>query len=244
MKHTVYAIADIHGQLAMLDAALDLVEKDGGADARIIFLGDYVDRGPDSCGVIQRLIEGQEHGRDWIFLKGNHDDLFWNFATQGAHDDPRIRSGLNWLHPRLGGLETLKSYGIDTEGEISTSDMAKQTEHRVPAPHLKFLEKLNLFHREPGLLFVHAGILPGRSLDQQTEDDLIWIRDPFLRHAGTHPWLVVHGHTALEHPRHFGNRIDLDGGAGYGRPLHPAVFEDGKCWLLGDQGRFSLPSEL
>ncbi len=90
------------------------------------------------------------------------------------------------------------------------------------------------------LLFVHAGIAPDVPLEQQVENDLVWIREPFLSHEGAHPWLVVHGHTALQRARHFGNRIDLDGGAAYGRPLVPAVFEGRECWLLEKSGRMAL----
>jgi serine/threonine protein phosphatase 1 len=110
----------------------------------------------------------------------------------------------------------------------------------VPQNHSVFLENAALWIERGNLLFVHAGIKPRVSLDAQTEDDLIWIRDPFLNYTKPHPWLVVHGHTALEHPAHFGNRIDLDGGAGFGHPIHPAVFEGDQCWLLKEKGRVEL----
>ena len=84
-------------------------------------------------------------------------------------------------------------------------------------------------------------IIPDLPIEHQPIEELIWIRGPFLDHPAPHPWLVVHGHTALKHPRHFGNRIDLDGGAGWGRPLCPAVFEGRDCWLLTDRGRVPLP---
>jgi serine/threonine protein phosphatase 1 len=89
-------------------------------------------------------------------------------------------------------------------------------------------------------LFVHAGIRPGVPMYQQIEDDLIWIGEPFLTVESDHPWLIVHGHTALDCPHHFGNRIDLDGGAGYGRPLLPAVFEGSTCWMITEDGRKEL----
>ncbi len=89
-------------------------------------------------------------------------------------------------------------------------------------------------------LFVHAGIRPGLTLSQQQENDLLWIRAAFLDHVEPHPWTVVHGHTALDYPQHHGNRVNLDGGAGYGRPIYPAVFEGTDCWLLNANGRTAL----
>jgi len=237
---TIYAIGDIHGQLEMLLGAVDLVTADGGSDAEIVFLGDLVDRGPDSRGVVEFLMQGQADGKRWHVLKGNHDRLFEGFVSTGFQFDPRIRSGLGWLHRRMGGVETLASYGIEGVGDPGTEADIRAARAAVPQAHLDFLGSLPLWHRHEEQLFVHAGVLPGVALEDQTEDDLIWIRDPFLNHTDPHPWLVVHGHTALEYPQHFGNRIDLDGGAGYGRPIHPAVFEGRDCWLLGDQGRIPL----
>ena len=237
---TIYAIGDIHGQLEMLHRALDLIRADGGADAEIVFLGDLVDRGPDSRGVIEHLMQGQAAGRRWHVLKGNHDRLFAWFVTKGVQDDPRISSGIGWLHSRMGGAATLASYGVAGVGDPAQAEHVHAAQASVPRAHLDFLADLPLMHRHGQLLFVHAGILPGVALEDQVEDDLIWIRAPFLDCTAPHPWLVVHGHTALEHPHHFGNRVDLDGGAGYGRPIHPAVFEGRDCWLLGDQGRVAL----
>ena len=95
-------------------------------------------------------------------------------------------------------------------------------------------------HLSDELIFVHAGLRPGVALKDQREDDLIWIRQGFLDHGGSFGRLVVHGHTALDHPEHAGNRVNLDGGAGYFRPLHAAVFEGRDCWLLTDKGREAL----
>jgi len=237
---TIYAVGDIHGQLDMLLNALDLITRDGGPDAEIVFLGDLVDRGPDSRGVIEHLMQGQAEGRRWHVLKGNHDRLFDGFVRTGFQYDPRVRTGLGWLHQRMGGLATLTSYGIENVSDPGTERDIQAARAVVPQAHLDFLGGLSLWHRHKELLFVHAGILPEVGLEDQTEDDLVWIRDPFLNHVDPHPWLVVHGHTALDHPQHFGNRIDLDGGAGYGRPIHPAVFEGRDCWLLGDLGRVPL----
>lgn len=243
MTDPIYAVGDIHGHLAQLDRALALIEADGGPQARIVFLGDLVDRGPDSRGVIERLMQGQAAGRPWQVLRGNHDDMFRRFLAQGAVHNLRIKSGLLWTHPRLGGLGTLASYGIAAEADTPKAELLSAARVAVPEAHLAFLDALPRRIERDGLLFVHAGILPGVSLAAQDPEDLIWIRDPFLDDPRAHPWLVVHGHTALEHPQHFGNRIDLDGGAGYGRPVHPAVFEGRDCWLLTDRGRVPLTPE-
>lgn len=236
----IYAIGDIHGRLDLLQAALEQIKVDGGSDAEIVFLGDLVDRGTDSRAVIQHLMEGQQAGRRWHVLMGNHDRMFARFVRSATIDDPRILSRVNWLNPRLGGLATLASYGIHDAVELPLDQLHEATRRAVPTDHLEYLDQLPLFLEKNELLFVHAGIAPGVALAKQTEDDLIWIRDPFLNYKGPHPWLVVHGHTALEMPFHFGNRIDLDGGAGYGRPIYPAVFEGRKCWLLTEGGRIEL----
>ena len=107
----------------------------------------------------------------------------------------------------------------------------------MPQEHVDFLKSLKIYHHAGDVLFVHAGTKPGVPLAQQQENDLVWIRQGFIDDTTPHPWPVVHGHTALEQATHFGNRVDLDGGAAYGRPLCAAVFEDGKVWQLLPDGR-------
>lgn len=256
MTQTIYAIGDIHGQLGQLNRALALIEADGGPNAQIVFLGDYTDRGSDSHGVIDRLIRGQrDHG--WICLKGNHDRMFQRFVQDGIIHDNRIRSGLSWLNPRLGGPATLASYGLAGEVELDhpykqlealvrygqwtdVDTLAQEAREAVPSAHIDFLSNLPLKHETDDLFFVHAGIRPGLPLAWQEEDDLLWIRDGFLEDRRNHGPLIVHGHTALDAPEHFGNRVDLDGGAGYGNPLVPVVFEGRKCWTLTPTGRVPL----
>ncbi len=239
MSDPIYAIPDIHGQRVMLEEALTLVARDGGDDAPIVFLGDYVDRGPDSRGVIELLMEGQAAGRNWTILRGNHDQMLLDFLETGTIRNDRFSNpDYTWLHERLGGVETLASYGV-TASEVRPNHADALA--AVPEAHRDWLSNLPYHHQTSELLFVHAGIIPDLPLAAQPPEDLIWIRGPFLDHPAPHPWLVVHGHTALKHPRHFGNRIDLDGGAGWGRPLCPAVFEGRDCWLLTDRGRVPLP---
>ncbi|SFA98139.1 serine/threonine protein phosphatase 1 [Poseidonocella pacifica] len=243
MTKPIYALPDIHGHADKLDAALELIHSDGGPDAEIVFLGDYVDRGPDGAGVLQRLIDGQAAGRPWTCLMGNHDRMLRRFVVEGVAHDDAIKSGRHWLEPPLGGRTTLSSYGVgpDIDAPLPPlSEMHEEARDTVPERHMDFIAGLPLYHQRGDVLFVHAGIRPGVPLRDQAEDDLVWIRQPFLEHDGPFPWLVVHGHTALEVPQHFGNRIDLDGGAGHGRALYPAVIEGQNCWLLTKGGRVAL----
>jgi len=233
MSLPIYCVGDIHGQLDMLQGAIMRIERDGGRDAEIVFLGDLVDRGPNSKGVIDLLMNGQAQGRNWRVLKGNHDRFFTLFYDTGTLQDGVLRSDLNWMHPRMGGLDTMASYGVNSTFENPNWEDAKR---KIPAEHAEFMRNLPLYHLHNDLLFVHAGIKPNVPLDQQVENDLIWIRGPFHDHTDPHPWLVVHGHTALDEPQHFGNRIDLDSGAGYGRPITAAVFEGRDCYVLTDTG--------
>lgn len=237
---TIYAIGDIHGQLTMLEDALARIEADGGPDARIVFLGDYTDRGPNSRGVIERLARGKAAGKNWVFLKGNHDRMFSMFMEDYPRNDARLLVGYHWLHERIGGVETLGSYDVPVPDGARIFQIHAAARAAVPQSHLEFLSALAPYHEEDGLLFVHAGIRPGLTLPEQTEDDLIWIRQEFLNDPRPHPWLVVHGHTPARAPEHMGNRVNLDSGAGYGRPLTAAVFENGGVWMLTSKGRETL----
>ncbi|WP_439103348.1 metallophosphoesterase family protein [Celeribacter marinus] len=239
----IYAIGDIHGQLDMLKAAHARIEADkarvGDADAQIVHLGDYTDRGPDSRGVIQYLKDGVERGEPWVLIRGNHDRMFTRFARFGIAHDERIKSGLSWLDPRLGGQTTLASYGVESEdGAFELAHM--RAKKAVPDDHLTFLEGLPLTYEWEGYLFVHAGINPKVALADQDEDDLIWIREGWLDFHGHLPLRVVHGHTALDAPTHFGNRIDIDTGAGYGRPMTALVIENGHEEVVTQTGRAPL----
>ncbi|AVW92632.1 metallophosphoesterase family protein [Celeribacter baekdonensis] len=239
----IYAIGDIHGQLDMLKAAHKRIEADkvrvGDPDAKIIHLGDYVDRGPDSNGVIQYLMDGIAAGQPWLAIRGNHDRMFTRFVRHGIAHDAQIKSGKSWLHPALGGVETLASYGVEAkDGDFELCHM--RAHKGVPTAHLDFIENLPLTHQWGNYLFVHAGIRPGVALEDQEEEDLIWIREGWLDYHGTLPAMVVHGHTALDEPTHFGNRIDIDSGAGYGHPMTTLVIEHGHEEVVTETGRKPL----
>lgn len=241
---TAYAIGDIHGQLDLLRRAHDLIEADrarhGLTGAPVVHLGDLVDRGPDSAGVIGFLAEGLAQGRDWVVLKGNHDRMFALFLDDPGAQDPGLRAIYSWLHPRIGGAATLASYGIHAPGDRPLAGVHAEALAAIPPGHRAFLAGLRSHHQAGGLLFVHAGIRPGVALAAQAETDLVWIREPFLSHAGPHPWLVVHGHTAVAAAEHRGNRVNLDSGAAYDGPLSAVAFEGGAAFLLTPAGRQRL----
>ena len=235
----VYAIGDIHGQLDLLRAAHRRIEADGGTDARIVHLGDLVDRGPDSRGVIDLLIDGQARGRDWIVIKGNHDRLFSQFLTDPDWIDPGLAQASHWVeHPGLGAAATLASYGLDADQPRAALHGAAL--RAVPRDHARWLAGLPPWHLHPRALFVHAGVRPGVDLQHQAEQDSLWIRRDFLDSAVDHGPLVVHGHTSVRQPEHHGNRLNLDTGAAYGGPLTAAVFDDGGVWQLTEAGRVAI----
>jgi serine/threonine protein phosphatase 1 len=238
----LYAIGDIHGHLGLLKAAHDLIAGDIArhGPGPVIHVGDLVDRGPDSRGVIDFLIGGLAAGQDWVVLKGNHDRMFTRFMADPWEPEPGLRGDLTWLHPRLGGADTLRSYGVANAGDRPVDKVHADAVGAVPQAHRDFLASRPTFHRAGDCAFVHAGIRPGIALSDQTETDLVWIRDPFLTATASFGPLVVHGHTALEAATHYGNRLNLDSGAAYGGPLSAVVIEGRDAALLTPRGRQKL----
>lgn len=238
----IYAIGDIHGHLDLLKAAHDRIAADMAdhGTGTVVHVGDLVDRGPDSRGVIDHLRRGIDAGRDWIVLKGNHDRLFTRFMVDPWDHDPGLRSDLSWLHPRLGGGTTLASYGVANASDRPVAKVHAEALDRVPAGHVTWLANRPAWHRQGEILFVHAGIRPGVPVEAQTEDDLVWIRGAFLDDRRDHGPLVVHGHTALDAPEHRGNRVNIDSGAAYGGPLTAIAIEGRDVFVLTSQGRMPL----
>jgi Diadenosine tetraphosphatase and related serine/threonine protein phosphatases len=236
MTLRTYAIGDIHGQIDLLRAAHARIAADrarvGDAEAPVVHIGDLVDRGPDSRGVVDLLLKGQLAGQNWVVLKGNHDRMFSLYLEGRA--DPKLRADLDYLNPRIGGIETLASYGVTAGASAAEAKAA------VPAGHRAFLADLPGYFLRGEVLFVHAGIKPGVPLQAQVEDDLIWIRDPFLHFTGPHPWLVVHGHTHRPAAENLGNRVNIDSSAAYGGPLTAVVIEGREVFTLTDTGREPL----
>ncbi|MGB3317266.1 MAG: metallophosphoesterase family protein [Albidovulum sp.] len=239
-----YAIGDIHGHLDKLEEAHRRIADDrartGDADAPVVHIGDLVDRGPDSRAVIAYLMRGHEVGQPWVTLKGNHDRMFTGFMADADSRDPGLRAELHWVHPRLGGGTTLASYGVERAEDRLLFDLHAEAASKVPEAHLGFLRDLPTTYVRGGVLFVHAGIRPGIPLTEQSEDDLLWIRRDFHDHEGDHGYLVVHGHTPVDAVTHYGNRVNIDSGAGYGHALSTIVIEDGKVWLLDGFGREAI----
>jgi serine/threonine protein phosphatase 1 len=241
---TTYAIGDIHGQLDLLRAAHARIASDrareGEREAPVVHLGDLVDRGPDSRGVIAFLMDGLAQGENWVVLKGNHDRMFTRFLADPSAEEPGLRPGLSWLHPRLGGADTLASYGVRSAADRPVAPVHAEARGLVPQAHAAWLDALPLLFQREEAVFVHAGIRPGVAFDAQDETDLVWIRGGFLDDPRDHGALIVHGHTALEAPEHYGNRLNLDSGAAYGGPLTAVAIEGRRAWLLTDTGREEL----
>jgi serine/threonine protein phosphatase 1 len=239
----LYAIGDIHGHLDLLQAAHELIANDMAQHGRgqVIHVGDLVDRGPNSRGVIDHLMQGQDRGEDWIVLKGNHDRMFARFLNDPNEPEPGLRADLGWLHPKLGGPATLASYGVAKSADRPIPKVHADALAAVPQAHRDFLAALPTMHLAGDCVFVHAGLRPGVPLDQQTETDLVWIRDAFLIEPVSFGPLVVHGHTAIDHATHYGNRVNIDSSAAYGGPLSTVVIEGRQAALLTPHGRKKLP---
>ncbi len=238
-----YAIGDIHGQLDLLRAAHARIKTDQAmyGPGTIVHIGDLVDRGPDSPGVIEYLIAGHARGEDWVTLLGNHDRMFAGYLRDLNWHDPRLRVDASYLHPRIGGAVTLSNYGVKHPADRPLAPVHAEAVAAVPQAHRDFIEHLPTSFAQGEAFFAHAGIRPGVALDQQSEDDLCWIRDGFLEDRRDHGQLIVHGHTHIPQVTHYGNRVNLDSGAAYGGPLSAVVIEGRDVFLLTDQGRERLP---
>lgn len=243
---TIYAIGDIHGHLDKLRRAHDLIEEDmagsGETMSTIVHLGDLADRGPDTRGVIDHLIACREAGMNMVTILGNHDLIMREFLHLGRYHDPR-RPQVNWLSSAAGGRETLASYGVAVAAGQGAAEIHRRAIAAVPESHIAFLDSLATPYCEGDCLFVHAGIRPGRPIADQEQDDLVWIRSEFLEDGRDHGRLIVHGHTPVDRATHYGNRVNLDSGAGFGRALSAVAIEGREVWLLTPQGRVALRPE-
>lgn len=218
----LYAIGDIHGRSDLLGRMIeaigsDVAERPAGS-ALTVTVGDYIDRGPDSRGVIERLTSNP-FATPYVALKGNHEALLESFLR-----DPAVAD--HWRH--LGGLETLHSYGVDVAPVMRGRDYAGAAEAlrgRMPQAHAAFIAALRTSLTVGRYFVCHAGVRPGIALPRQSEDDLLWIRDEFLASRADFGKIVVHGHTPAENPEIRPNRINVDTGAFMTGRLTCAVLE-------------------
>jgi serine/threonine protein phosphatase 1 len=226
----VYAIGDVHGRMDLLRRLYAIIAEDDAsrppANTEIILLGDLVDRGPESAAVVRFAMHEQPAFAQLGTLKGNHEAIMVS-ALEG---DEAVFG--HWL--RFGGGDTLESFGVDAAlveaGDVPA--LMKAAAAAVPAPVRHWLATLPLSRRVGDYLFVHAGIRPGVAPEEQTEQDLLWIREPFLGSAADHGMVVVHGHTVSPRPEKRANRIGIDTGAYVTSRLTALALEGDRRWFL------------
>lgn len=224
--HLVVAIGDIHGRRDLFEQLWRQIEtRAQGSDSRhrtLVFLGDYVDRGPESAQLVDRLLQGFD-GFDCVFLKGNHEEALLQFLSNAS-------IGTTWEN--FGGVATLNSYGIAQGSGANWSDTRAAFAMALPEAHLTFYKNLRLHHAVGDYLFVHAGLRPYVRLEDQVEHDLLWIREEFLESDANFGQMVVHGHTPTREPVLRHNRIGIDTGACHTGKLTALVLEGRERHLL------------
>jgi serine/threonine protein phosphatase 1 len=219
----LYAVGDIHGRLDLLDDLLrrivDDLESHPAEAATLAFLGDFIDRGPDSAGVVGRLEQLDRLRISTHFVMGNHEEMLLRVLA----GEPAIT--YDWL--RVGGEACAESYGLSLADLASADEMeiAEQLRQAIPAEHLAFLTGLDTAARFGDFLLVHAGIRPGVAIEAQRPADLRWIRRPFLADTRNHGVMVIHGHTVTQGVDRRVNRIGIDTGAYATGVLTAAVIE-------------------
>lgn len=206
----LYVVGDIHGRSDLLDRMILEISRDlevhPTSECLTVTLGDYLDRGSDSRGVLDRLVSNP-FPTDFIALRGNHEELFEAFLRDPSTAD-------HWR--RLGGLETLRSYGVQVRSLMvgrNYERAAEALQAAVPQAHLEFLASLKLSLTVGRYFLCHAGVRPGVPLEGQSAKDLLWIREQFLDSRADFGKIVVHGHTPIEQPEVRPNRINIDTGA-------------------------------
>ncbi|TPQ30220.1 serine/threonine protein phosphatase [Bradyrhizobium guangdongense] len=206
----IYAISDVHGCADLLQQMFAVIDRDlstiGSKRAIHVFMGDYIDRGPDSRRTIDLLIDrGRKH--ESVFLKGNHE----SFLLDALGNSSLLQ---DWR--QYGGLQTLSSYGLQPSLNPDSVEQAKLIEQlavAMPEQHLRFLKALRPRFVCGDFFFVHAGVKPGISLSKQQEHDMLWIREEFLQHEKRYEKYIIHGHTPVQQPDIRSNRANIDTGA-------------------------------
>jgi serine/threonine protein phosphatase 1 len=226
-----YAVGDVHGRLDLLDTLLGRIADDDaarGGGGTFLFLGDLIDRGPQSAQVIERLLDlsNRHPPGSTRFLLGNHEEVFL-LALDG--DEQALR-----FFTRIGGRETILSYGLseDAYRDMDYAELMAAIQALVPAAHREFLDGFDDLIVAGDYAFAHAGVRPGVALSAQRPQDLRWIRDGFLDHGGLLEKVVVHGHTVVPAVEERPHRIGLDTGAYRSGRLTAMGFEGTQRWLL------------
>lgn len=230
----IYAIGDVHGcldQLLALEAQIAADAAGVPGEKWLVTLGDYIDRGPQPAAVIAHVMGAAPEGFRRFALVGNHEQLLLDFLGNPA-------ANLDWLE--WGGLATAASYGLVDDSHAwrrRPQDFARRLEPLIPARHVSWLQDLPTCLVVPGFFFVHAGIRPGVPLAAQDDEDLIWIRAPFLKARLATDLTVVHGHTPVDAPEFVPGRIDIDTGCCFGGTLTALrVLADGSTKILQAHG--------
>jgi serine/threonine protein phosphatase 1 len=228
--YRAYVVGDVHGRLDLLEDLLAKIHAElqhrPAAKTLLVFVGDLIDRGPQSAQVIERLRTYRRPGIRPVFLLGNHEEVLLRILN----GDVQLITKWRWF----GGSECLRSYGVDPEalGRLSDADALAAVRSAIPTEHIRFLESFADSCRFGDYLFVHAGIRPGIELDQQQQADLRWIREPFLQDETDHGFIVVHGHTISEQVDECANRVGIDTGAYRTGVLTALAIEGSHRWLL------------
>lgn len=235
-KTSVYAIGDIHGKSQLLTELLRKIEFDIASynssthevfDTKVVFLGDYIDRGLESKSVVETLVNYAQSGRKTIFLKGNHEQVFLEFIK-----NPSI--GAQWC--KHGGTETLASYGVKKPNLTEDLNAWRICRDEVlcvlPKQHMFFFKELKSWYVSEPFMFVHAGIDPTKPLQSQSDDEFLWIRDKFLKDKDKLPFIIVHGHTPEPEPIWDGRRIGVDTGAYLSGKLSAVRLRNGQVSFL------------
>lgn len=237
----IYAIGDIHGHLRLLRGMMERVRADlrdrPHSNPLVVFLGDYMDRGPECRGVLEALIELRDSPLPTRFLLGNHD----TYVGAYLRDPDWYDRTYHWLHDAMGGNATLESYGVPDATDLHPAATRDAFASAFPRAHMAFLDACELGFRVGGYYFVHAGIRPGVPIDRQERDDLIWIREPFLSSTADFGFKVVHGHTIVPQVEHHPNRIAVDTGAFRTGRLSCLLLEGDAVGLLTPEGPEPLP---
>jgi serine/threonine protein phosphatase 1 len=225
-----YVVGDIHGRLDLLEQLLDKIHADiarsKGRKVLLVFVGDLIDRGPNSAQVLERLRTYSHPQARTVFLLGNHEEVLLRILAGEADLITKWR----WF----GGSDCLRSYGIDPDKltGMKDEDALAVVRSAIPKEHVEFLETFDDSCRFGDYLFVHAGIRPGVEIDQQRQSDLRWIRDPFLFDDTDHGFIVVHGHTIRSEVEMRPNRIGIDTGAYRTGVLTALAIDGAESWLL------------